>query len=456
MCLLGDGATVKGMPLMNVLVTTPNCCAVLDIIDCTDHMEVGGKKDAKYIADMFEEHIASLDPHGLHLNAILFDGASNVQKAGRAIQARYPQVSVLHGVEHVVSLFFSDVAKLSFVRFLIVMYRRIYRVFGSGSMHAPYAMFQKQASTFNGGKKIGLIRAADTRMAGYFIAFHRMLRLRPALEATVASVEFQGLRLTKSVVVSAVAVLKDKEFWTSVHIITRCLFPALRVLRLADKSAPGFDCLNYFIRRTDKAIEWSAHSFNSRSFFTTAISDQGAMQDLLNDDSDDTLEDDDELDAMVDNGGEEGDSDEDSITSLPEGTTGRDLGRSIVALWKHRKQHMVSDFCIAGWLLSPLQEVMDDVKAGITSGSNESMDRILDKMYHRMTEEELGQVKDTFWTEWNEFSNKTGRFGNGRRYIWNSDLIRKRMSAQWHSQYSLTHTEVSLHFVFCFRRLLFF
>ena len=132
MCLLGDGATVRGMPLMNVLVTTPNASSVLDIIDCTDHMEVGGKKDAKYIADIFEEHIEALDPKGVHLNAVLFDGASNVQKAGRLIEAKYPQVSVLHGVEHVISLFFADVSKLNFVLYLIINYRRVYRVFGSG------------------------------------------------------------------------------------------------------------------------------------------------------------------------------------------------------------------------------------------------------------------------------------------------------------------------------------
>ena len=141
-CLLGDGATVRGMPLMNVIVSTPNANSILDIIDCTDHMEAGGKKDARYIAEIFQEHIDILDPRGTHLNAVLFDGASNVQKAGRVIEARYPQVSVLHGIEHVVSLFFSDVCRLPFVKFLILQYRRVYRVFGSGAMHGPYAMFQ--------------------------------------------------------------------------------------------------------------------------------------------------------------------------------------------------------------------------------------------------------------------------------------------------------------------------
>ena len=116
-------------------------------------------------------------------------------------------------------------------------------MFGSGAMHGPYAMFQKHSQTFNGGVKIGLVRAADTRMAGFFYAFHRMLRLKPALEATVASVEFQSLRLTKSVVVKAVRFVQDKEMWNALHCLTRCLFPALRVLRLADKSEPGFDHL---------------------------------------------------------------------------------------------------------------------------------------------------------------------------------------------------------------------
>jgi hypothetical protein len=452
MCLLGDGATVRGMPLMNVLVSTPNACSVLDIIDCTDHMEVGGKKDAKYIADVFGEHIEALDPNGLHLNAILFDGASNVQKAGRVIEAKYPQVSVLHGIEHVISLFFSDVSRLSFVRYLIINYRRVYRVFGSGSMHAPYAMFQKQAKTFNGGVKIGLIRAADTRMAGYFIAFHRLLRLRPAAEATIASVEFQGLNLSKSVVVKAVDFLKNAEMWNALHCLTRCLFPALRVLRLADKSEPGFDCLFYFVRRAEKAMDWSVRSFENVSFFTTVARDPQVMNDILyhgGPEHDIPDEEDDELTDMLaeayDDSDVEGDSDDDSV--LGETNNGAELGQKIITLWNKRRGRMVSDFAIAGWLLSPLEEVMSDVKAGRAGEygweMTEAMDRILNKMYHNLKDDELGELKDNFWTEYDEFSNKVGRFGDGRKYIWNSGLLRQRKSAKWHAQYSVQHTMVS-------------
>lgn len=142
--LFGDGATVRKMPLFNVLGSGINePAAVLDIVDCSDHLSAGGKKDSVYIASLFQDYIPELDPNGSRLDLILMDGAGNVQKGARLIEAKYPRVSVIHGVEHVVSLFFSDVAKLRQVDAFIRLYRDVYRVFGSGSMHSPYAIFQK-------------------------------------------------------------------------------------------------------------------------------------------------------------------------------------------------------------------------------------------------------------------------------------------------------------------------
>ena len=40
---------------------------------------------------------------------MFFDGASNVKNAGELLQAKYPRITVGHGAEHVVSLFFKDV-----------------------------------------------------------------------------------------------------------------------------------------------------------------------------------------------------------------------------------------------------------------------------------------------------------------------------------------------------------
>jgi hypothetical protein len=110
---MGDGATIHRMPLMNILamsgVTPP---ITISIQDCSKHMADGGKKDALYIADMFEEKVIEYDPEKIYTDVFFFDGASNVQKAGEVLMARFPRTFCFHRGEHVVSLFFSSIAKI--------------------------------------------------------------------------------------------------------------------------------------------------------------------------------------------------------------------------------------------------------------------------------------------------------------------------------------------------------
>ena len=116
--VFGDGATIKSVALVNVLAAgINNPFALLDIADCTNHLAIGGKKDAKYIADIVKPLItqmeSELDIHNKRspgiVDLVFFDGASNVQNAGQILQAFNPRITVGHGAEHVVSLFFSDV-----------------------------------------------------------------------------------------------------------------------------------------------------------------------------------------------------------------------------------------------------------------------------------------------------------------------------------------------------------
>ncbi len=51
---LGDGATIKRMPFLNILVLCGNAPPiVVSIVDCTSHMINGEKKDSTYIMDQF-------------------------------------------------------------------------------------------------------------------------------------------------------------------------------------------------------------------------------------------------------------------------------------------------------------------------------------------------------------------------------------------------------------------
>jgi hypothetical protein len=117
LCLYGDGATVHKMPLTNILGSGAHLTtAVLEIVDCTGHLEDGGKKSATYIAQLFMPHMEILDPDKTVVDLLYFDGASNVQKAGDIICARYPRATCLQGSEHVVSLFFSDIAQVKQIK----------------------------------------------------------------------------------------------------------------------------------------------------------------------------------------------------------------------------------------------------------------------------------------------------------------------------------------------------
>ena len=81
----------------------------------------------------------------------------------------------VYGAEHSVSLCFKDVAHFSPVGKLIREDQFLYRVFGSGLMHAPHAIFKKMASDFNNRVEIGMIKGVTRSFAFYFMSFHRLL-----------------------------------------------------------------------------------------------------------------------------------------------------------------------------------------------------------------------------------------------------------------------------------------
>jgi hypothetical protein len=89
---------------------------MISIQDCTKHMADGGKKDALYIANLFDKKVMEYNPLTTCTDVFYFDEASKAQKAGEVLMARLPCSFCLHGGKHVVSLFFSSIAKIKLVK----------------------------------------------------------------------------------------------------------------------------------------------------------------------------------------------------------------------------------------------------------------------------------------------------------------------------------------------------
>ena len=88
---MSDGATIGRTPFSNIIALTGDVPPVpVAIVDATEHMATGGVKDATYVAGYMEEHILRYDPNKLYTDVFFFDGAGNVQKGGRVLEAMFP------------------------------------------------------------------------------------------------------------------------------------------------------------------------------------------------------------------------------------------------------------------------------------------------------------------------------------------------------------------------------
>ncbi len=100
--------------------------AVISICDCTDHMVDGGKKDAKFIMNLFISKVDEFDPTKVYTDSFFFDGAANVQKAVQILCAHFPRAMCFHSGEHVLSLFFSDLSRLGAITVSFIFMRYIF------------------------------------------------------------------------------------------------------------------------------------------------------------------------------------------------------------------------------------------------------------------------------------------------------------------------------------------
>jgi hypothetical protein len=233
---------MQEVPLMIFLGSSPNNpFALLGIVDCTSEMAKGGKKDAKYIVGLLKRIVSRIEQtkdrnnqktdHWGVVDLVLFDGASNVQNARKIVSITYPCITVVHGAEHVVLLFFKDIfTKMPVFQCLSQFLKRCRNIFGSShhGPHGPHAIFKKHSIMHNNCIYIGFIEISECCMAGELIGLLRLLRLRDILRATIASKEFKDIWETSFR--REVINLENNEFWKYLFTLCHSLYAPMCIL----------------------------------------------------------------------------------------------------------------------------------------------------------------------------------------------------------------------------------
>jgi len=215
--------------------------------------------------------------------------------------------------------------------------------------------------------------------------------------------------------------------------LVRSVFPLLIVLRLSDQQEPFMDKIYFYVRQMDSTLirsqlildevekQFKGTSWRSLDEMDTTVS--------LSDD-DDSYESDHDTETCA----EEDERDETST-----------LGKRVMEIWNKRRNKLINDFTIAGWMLSPISEVYMDSQKNADGQHRDAVDRLLKKMYASNLaddSDELSNLFNDFWDEFELFKSRAGPFQ--KSYIWkdnNPDLQHGR-SYMWHKKNSLPFTKI--------------
>jgi hypothetical protein len=161
--------------------------------------------------------------------------------------------------------------------------------------------------------------------------------------------------------------LKRDSTWDIMTKFIRAVFPMLIVLRLADQKEPVMDKLFFYVRRMDKTLEKSKTMLDEVEELMNRLPLRVVNEICVNGINDEEV--------YVETEDNETASTTDDNTL--DGTDKKSLGQKIVDLWCKRREKLVTDFSITGWLLSPIPEIFNDSCHNMTGEYREAVERLL-------------------------------------------------------------------------------
>jgi hypothetical protein len=161
-------------------------------------------------------------------------------------------------------------------------------------------------------------------------------------------------------------------------------------------------------------------------FQTTQPSDANDVEGIDLDDGEDS-----DNDAAMD---PVEDDDEIIGTTNPVTDTPQHFGEQILEFWNKQKQKLITPLLIAGWFFSPEEVIRLDVIANSTAAHRLELESVIAKNYFPIWDEDLGEVLQTFWRQFDAFQTKKPLYYS-RPYIWKACKV-EESAQRWHKYYS--------------------
>ena len=233
--IVTDGATISKRPLSNVLAYVPtHGPELITFDDATEHMQDGGKKDARYHAALLIDAIEEIGPE--HVAQICTDNASVMVAAWHELERLYPKIYFTGCLAHKGNTLVKKLCGIIDVSELIDKCKSIVHHFGE--KHVNASLITKYTRKHL-GTELGFIIPSDTRFGLYLLMLHRIGLMKPAIQAAVLDVNFSENAAIQETVLSTA-------FWKSLYELVQYLMPLLRFIRLCDSDK---ECMGLFYSR---------------------------------------------------------------------------------------------------------------------------------------------------------------------------------------------------------------
>ena len=157
----------------------------------------------------------------------MFDGASDVQLAGRLLKVHYLKLTVMCGVEYTLSLFFNDVSKIPIVHQIISAHKMIYNMFGSVIYHNLHSILIKKYQEPN-NKNIGILGGMILGWLDISWRFTKTCGCKK-FSNIISSAESVSIP-TNDKFEKAARYIHDNKSWERYYILLKIMFPCMRVL----------------------------------------------------------------------------------------------------------------------------------------------------------------------------------------------------------------------------------